>query len=66
MNLFTGLVDCCFKECANDFTTKAVTGREIACVKKCADRFLEHSDRVASRYAELNEAMYNAASTQNN
>jgi hypothetical protein len=29
MNLFTGLVDRCFKECANDFTTKAVTGREV-------------------------------------
>ncbi|CAO3614822.1 unnamed protein product [Mucor hiemalis] len=32
MNLFTGLVDCCFKECANDFTTKAVTGREVTIV----------------------------------
>jgi import inner membrane translocase subunit TIM9 len=29
MNLFTGVVDRCFKECANDFTTKAVTGREV-------------------------------------
>lgn len=29
MNMFTGVVDRCFKECANDFTTKAVTGREV-------------------------------------
>ncbi|KAI9337635.1 Tim10/DDP family zinc finger-domain-containing protein [Pilaira anomala] len=57
MNLFTGLTDRCFRECANDFTTKAVTGREAACVKKCADRFLQHSERVSVRFAELHETV---------
>lgn len=57
MNLFTGLTDRCFKECANDFTTKAVTGREDACVKRCADRFLKHSERVSVRFGELSETV---------
>ncbi|KAI8095313.1 Tim10/DDP family zinc finger-domain-containing protein [Thamnidium elegans] len=57
MNLFTGLTDRCFKECAYDFRTKAVTGREAACVQKCADRFLKHSERVSTRFAELSEAV---------
>ncbi|CEG81769.1 hypothetical protein RMATCC62417_15927 [Rhizopus microsporus] len=29
VNMFTNLVDRCFRQCANDFTTKAVTGREV-------------------------------------
>jgi hypothetical protein len=41
MNLFTGLVDRCFKECANDFTTKAVTKREVFIkIKKYEARML--------------------------
>ncbi|KAL9556467.1 hypothetical protein MBANPS3_001860 [Mucor bainieri] len=55
MNMFTGVVDRCFKECANDFTTKAVTGREAACVQRCADRFLKHAERVGNKFAELSQ-----------
>ncbi|KAG2193724.1 hypothetical protein INT46_010579 [Mucor plumbeus] len=55
MNLFTGVVDRCFKECANDFTTKAVTGRETACVQRCADRFLKHAELVGNKFAELSQ-----------
>jgi import inner membrane translocase subunit TIM9 len=29
VNTFTNVVDRCFRQCANDFTTKAVTGREV-------------------------------------
>ncbi|KAF1803453.1 hypothetical protein V8B55DRAFT_1505672 [Mucor lusitanicus] len=57
MNMFTGVVDRCFKECANDFTTKAVTGRESACVQRCADRFLKHAELVGNKFAELSQNM---------
>ncbi|KAI8075402.1 Tim10/DDP family zinc finger-domain-containing protein [Gilbertella persicaria] len=55
VNMFTGLVDRCFKQCANDFTTKAVTGREAACVNKCAERFLKHSELVSKRFGEISQ-----------
>lgn len=57
MDLFTGLTDRCFKECANDFTSKAVSSKEEACVKRCADRFLKHSERVSVRFGELSESV---------
>lgn len=57
MDLFTGLTDRCFRECANDFTSKAVSSKEAACVKKCADRFLKHSERVSLRFGELSESV---------
>ncbi|EPB89042.1 hypothetical protein HMPREF1544_04165 [Mucor circinelloides 1006PhL] len=57
MNMFTGVVDRCFKECANDFTTKAVTGREAACVQRCADRFLKHAELVSNKFAELSQTV---------
>ncbi|KAG2210853.1 chaperone [Mucor mucedo] len=64
MDLFTRLTDRCFKECANDFTSKAVSSREEACVKRCADRFLKHSERVSVRFGELSETLNQASQQQ--
>ncbi|KAI7906083.1 uncharacterized protein BX663DRAFT_498715 [Cokeromyces recurvatus] len=59
VNLFTGLVDLCFRECANNFTTKAVTGKESACVKSCVEKFLKHSELVSARFTELSQTLSN-------
>ncbi|CEG81768.1 Putative Mitochondrial import inner membrane translocase subunit TIM9 [Rhizopus microsporus] len=64
VNMFTNLVDRCFRQCANDFTTKAVTGREAKCVEQCADKFLKHSQLVATRFSELSQTLLNPASQQ--
>ncbi|WFD31858.1 protein transporter tim9 [Malassezia sp. CBS 17886] len=44
MRLYTSLVERCFDSCANDFTSKALTGKE----------FLKHSERVGARFGEEN------------
>ncbi|KAI8988521.1 Tim10/DDP family zinc finger protein [Mycotypha africana] len=64
VHLFTDLTDRCFRECANNFTTKAVTGKEAACVQKCADRFLKHSEIVSNRFAELSQSFMNNTQQQ--
>lgn len=46
MNMFTGVVDRCFKECANDFTTKAVTGREVRDIRIGKDGVYTQLGRV--------------------
>lgn len=54
LRMFMGLVDRCFKDCINDFTTKSVKEKEETCVLKCVDKFLKHSERVGNRFAEQN------------
>ncbi|KAG0739469.1 hypothetical protein G6F57_004579 [Rhizopus arrhizus] len=61
VNTFTNVVDRCFRQCANDFTTKAVTGREAKCVHSCADKFLKHAELVATRFSELSQNLTNPA-----
>ncbi|KAI8884181.1 hypothetical protein K501DRAFT_248364 [Backusella circina FSU 941] len=50
---FTTVVDVCFKRCAQDFQTKAVTRRENECVNRCADVFIQHTKRVEQVFSEL-------------
>ncbi|KAI8065833.1 Tim10/DDP family zinc finger protein [Gongronella butleri] len=57
LRLYSSLVQRCFDDCANDFTTKSITGKEETCVNKCADKFLKHSERVGARFAELSQQM---------
>ncbi|CAO3648753.1 Tim10/DDP family zinc finger protein [Cunninghamella echinulata] len=57
LRIYNGLVQRCFEDCATDFTTKSLTGKEEACANKCADKFLKHSERVGARFAEINQQM---------
>lgn len=45
MTLYSGLVERCFMDCANDFTTTKLKAGEESCVNHCADKFLALSTR---------------------
>ncbi|KAK9474893.1 Mitochondrial import inner membrane translocase [Dipodascopsis tothii] len=55
--LYGSLVQRCFGDCVNDFTSKALTGKEEQCISRCAEKFLKHSERVGQRFQEANAAM---------
>lgn len=57
MRLYSDLVQRCFNDCVNDFTTKNLTSREDGCVLKCTEKFLKHSERVGARFQEQNELL---------
>ncbi|ODV82567.1 hypothetical protein CANARDRAFT_204922 [[Candida] arabinofermentans NRRL YB-2248] len=59
MRLYTNLVDRCFNDCVNDFTSSKLSGREETCLNKCAEKFLKHSERVGSRFQEQNQMLMN-------
>ncbi|KIO34055.1 hypothetical protein M407DRAFT_240887 [Tulasnella calospora MUT 4182] len=59
MKLYSGLVERCFMSCANDFTSRALSSKEDACVNNCVDKFLKHSERVGARFAEFSGEMMN-------
>ncbi|KAJ3089759.1 protein transporter tim9 [Quaeritorhiza haematococci] len=54
LRLYSNLVDRCFADCVHDFTSKALSGKEDACINKCTDKFIKHSERVGQRFGEQN------------
>ena len=52
MGLYSNLVERCFNSCTSDFTSKALSSKEEDCVKNCADKFLNLSNRVGLRFSE--------------
>ncbi|CAG8719287.1 3626_t:CDS:2 [Racocetra fulgida] len=57
LKFYTSLVERCFDDCVNDFTSKALTSKEEACINRCADKFLKHNERVGQRFGELNQQL---------
>ena len=43
----------CFDECVSGFRSKKMTSGEKECVQKCATKFTTFTQRVASRFQEL-------------
>lgn len=57
MRLYSNLVERCFTDCVNDFTSQKLTSKEETCVLKCSEKFLKHSERVGQRFQEQNAAL---------
>lgn len=57
MRLYTSLVDRCFNDCVQDFTSESLTSRESTCLTKCSEKFLKHSERVGTRFQEQNQKL---------
>ncbi|KAA8907524.1 Tim10/DDP family zinc finger protein [Sphaerosporella brunnea] len=57
MTMYSNLVQRCFDDCINDFTSKAVSSKEETCVSRCVDKSLKTSERLGQRFAEQNQAM---------
>ena len=52
MRLYSSLVQRCFADCVNDFTSKTLTSKEETCLVRCSEKFLKHSERVGQRFQE--------------
>ncbi|PYH41271.1 protein transporter TIM9 [Aspergillus saccharolyticus JOP 1030-1] len=57
MTMYTKLVQKCFDDCVNDFTTKSLINREESCVMRCVDKYMKSSARLNERFQEQNAAM---------
>lgn len=51
------MVQKCFDDCINDFTSKSLTGREERCTLQCVDKLLKGQERLGQRFQELNASM---------
>ncbi|CAG8626282.1 12449_t:CDS:2 [Ambispora gerdemannii] len=57
MKFYTGLVERCFNDCVNDFTSKALTTKEETCVLRCTEKFIKYNERISLRFGELNQEL---------
>ncbi|MCJ1365525.1 protein transporter tim9 [Acarospora aff. strigata] len=57
MTMYSRLVQRCFDDCVNDFTTKSLHTKEEGCVMRCVDKYLKGSERLGQRFQEQNAAM---------
>jgi mitochondrial import inner membrane translocase subunit TIM9 len=57
VQMYSNLVQRCFNDCVNDFTSKSLLSKEEGCVMRCVDKFLKSSERLGERFQEQNAAM---------
>jgi mitochondrial import inner membrane translocase subunit TIM9 len=51
---YATLVQRCFDDCVNDFTTKSLIAREEGCVFRCVDKNTKAGERIGARFQEQN------------
>ena len=54
---YSTLVQRCFDDCVNDFTTKSLQSREEGCVLRCIDKYMKSTERLGIRFQEQNAEM---------
>ena len=52
--MYSKLVQRCFDDCVNDFTTKSLQSREEGCVMRCFDKSMKGGERIQQRFQEQN------------
>ena len=55
--MFNTMVDGCFVPCVDDFTSKALSGRETGCLTRCVAKNFAATGRLSERFAEQSAAM---------
>ncbi|KAG6417573.1 hypothetical protein SASPL_119757 [Salvia splendens] len=55
LGLYSKLSQRCFNDCVTSFYRKTLGKQEEICVRRCTEKFLRLSTRVATRFAELNQ-----------
>lgn len=47
--MYSKLVDKCFNDCVDDFTSKSVSSREEGCIMRCWDKNMKGQERIQQR-----------------
>ncbi|KAL9091656.1 MAG: hypothetical protein Q9165_004732 [Trypethelium subeluteriae] len=57
MGVYSRLVQRCFDDCVNDFTSKSLLPKEEGCTMRCVDKYFKGTERLQTRFQELNAQM---------
>jgi len=50
MGMYSKLVDKCFNDCVDDFSSKSISSREEGCVMRCWDKNMKGQERIQQRF----------------
>ena len=50
MGMYSKLVDKCFNDCVDDFSSKSISAREEGCVMRCWDKNMKAQERIQQRF----------------
>jgi len=50
MGMYSKLVDKCFNDCVDDFSSKSISAREEGCVMRCWDKNMKGQERIQQRF----------------
>jgi import inner membrane translocase subunit TIM9 len=56
LSMYNRVVATCFNECVQSFRSKKMDSKEEGCVAKCTEKFVKHTQRVATRFQEAQAA----------
>jgi len=62
MTMYQNLVQRCFDDCVDDFSSKSLGSKEENCVMRCVDKHLKGQERLGNRFQEQNAAMMQSGS----
>mmetsp|Transcript_32071 Transcript_32071/g.48372 ORF Transcript_32071/g.48372 Transcript_32071/m.48372 type:complete len:92 (+) Transcript_32071:90-365(+) len=57
MTMYNNLVERCFGECITSFRSKTLDKPEEDCIKRCVQKYMSFSSRVAQRFQEKQQQM---------
>jgi len=52
--MYSNMVQRCFDDCINDFSSKSLGSREENCVLRCVDKHMKAQERLSNRFQEMN------------
>ena len=50
---YNKLIETCFIDCINDFTTRDVKAKEETCSLNCMEKYLKMNQRISQRFEEF-------------
>lgn len=52
LSLYSFLVNRCFDDCVNDFTSDTLSSKERECTRRCTSKMLKLTNRIGQQMAE--------------
>lgn len=50
---YNKLIEACFLDCINEFTTREVKAKEETCALNCMEKYLKMNQRISQRFEEF-------------
>eukprot|EP00741_Cyanophora_paradoxa_P013834 tig00020710_g13354.t1 len=61
LKMYNRLVERCFNDCVNDFSSNGLSRKENPCITRCVEKYLKSTQRTGAKFSEVQAAQQAAA-----